>query len=694
MTRSSKISLAAGLLVLAVGGLILALFLSHQGPTQAGLWATVLGLPLTVIGTIMTAWSLVVTIRAGSARSLTQDLEVHQDNLADKVRLTETPRLEQLGVTRGQGLNLYYGAHGRIRGAGGEDIGSLQDVWAYYRALRPGRMIVLGDPGVGKTVLAIHLLLDLLEHRDDPADSINPVPVRVNAASWNTDTHFSKWLETQLHTDYGLIPKVCEALVEGGRVLPLLDGLDEMDPLDGAPKRARAALDQLNRAPWRGRPVVVMCRSKVYERIRMLRPGGGPDAGLYAATAVSIRSLTTDEIRAYLDERRDAEGLDPDAWTPVIKALSARSSPFTAALATPWLLTLAVNYLSKGDRSAARKLAACRRTKTLQDLLFAQLIPSAVEARSEEERGRKYTITQTHDWLSALAVNLTEQRAEGLGGTDIALFELWRIAGPPARPHRAMFTVSPALWLALFFTASRTVGLASGLAWGLAGGVFGGYGPVRLFPSPRQLVLRTGRHGALRRRVSAGVWSGVGALFTIGLAVGAAVWFKLGFPFALRAGLAAGITGMFTYGLIMGLAGAEPNRQDEFRVIRHDWIAGLVIGLAAGTTAGFVAWLSFRLTAGMTAGHRFGFGQGPTPGIAIGIGTAIGVGIVLAWTSVRYMRACGRLRKRGLFGGHPAPFLHWARTAGLLRATGGAYQFRHETYLQWLTTHRHAESSE
>jgi len=40
----------------------------------------------------------------------------------------------------------------------------------------------------------------------------------------------------------------------------------------------------------------------------------------------------------------------------------------------------------------------------------------------------------------------------------------------------------------------------------------------------------------------------------------------------------------------------------------------------------------------------------------------------------------------GIFPRRPARFLEWARDCGLLRVTGVAYQFRHDTYQQWLGT--------
>lgn len=217
-------------------------------------------------------------------------LERHADDLADGVRRVETPRLEQLGVTRSQGVNVSYVALARVRGAGGEDLGTLREVSQYYAGLRTGRLVVLGAPGAGKTVLGLHLLLDLLDHRRAQPESAQPVPVRVNAASWGEGTGFTAWLVDVLAADYGLLPKVARMPVDGGQVLPVLDGLDEMDPLDRRPRRARAAVNELNRPPWLGRPVIVTCRAAVYDAVRALGTGG-TDAGLHAATGVSIGAL-------------------------------------------------------------------------------------------------------------------------------------------------------------------------------------------------------------------------------------------------------------------------------------------------------------------------------------------------------------------------------------------------------------------
>src|SRR5664280_453429 len=393
-------------------------------------------------------------------------LDLHADDLADRVRRAETPRLEQLGVTRGQGVDVYYEALARVRGAGGEDLGALEEVWDYDSALRPRRLVVLGEPGSGKTVLALHLLLDLLDHRHDHAAVPQPVPVRVNAASWNVETHFSTWLAESLAADYGLLPPVARKLVGDGRVLPVLDGLDEMDPLGAPPKRARAAVEQLNQPPWRGSPVILTCRATVYDCVRALRPGGA-DAGLHTATAVTVSKLSPPEICRALAAYRRADGLDPNDWAPLTRSLTAAPDGVLAdALSTPWMLTLAVSRLRAVGSTAASELASCPDTAAVRDKLFAALIPAAVEARPRDKAAH-YQPGRAHLWLASLAQHLSSQRKKGQGGTDIALHELWRMAGPHAPRYLHGLVGGLAVGLAFGLAAGLGAGLVLGLVLGL-----------------------------------------------------------------------------------------------------------------------------------------------------------------------------------------------------------------------------------
>jgi len=98
-----------------------------------------------------------------------------------------------------------------------------------------GRLVVLGEPGAGKTMLMVGLILDALADRT----SGDPVPVLVSLASWNPkNADLQSWLVSQLVVDYPALAAAMlptqggrtrvDALLEAGLIFPILDGLDEI----------------------------------------------------------------------------------------------------------------------------------------------------------------------------------------------------------------------------------------------------------------------------------------------------------------------------------------------------------------------------------------------------------------------------------------------------------------------------------
>ena len=111
-----------------------------------------------------------------------------------------------------------------------------------------------------------------------------------------------RWITRRLVEDYGLRRAQALALVHARRVLPVLDGLDEMDPAPPesttgtAPRpRARALLRALNASERH--PVVVACRQLDYRAISqpVTGPAGGP-AILTDARHVTLRPLDRDGL--------------------------------------------------------------------------------------------------------------------------------------------------------------------------------------------------------------------------------------------------------------------------------------------------------------------------------------------------------------------------------------------------------------
>ncbi|MFD5065131.1 hypothetical protein [Streptomyces sp. NPDC058394] len=133
-------------------------------------------------------------------------------------------------------------------------------------------------------------------------------------------------------------------------------------------------------------------------------------------------------------------------------------------------------------------------------------------------------------------------------------------------------------------------------------------------------------------------------------------------------GLSIGLTAGLTLGLMARLGGQPTEEATPRLTMREDAVYTLLCGLAAGLTLGLPIGLLLGLAAGLTFALATGlmFELGPN-------------------AARRYLVFLLCSRKRLPF--RLARFLDWACTAGLMRYSGPAYQFRHRELQQWLTTH-------
>ncbi len=150
------------------------------------------------------------------------------------------------------------------------------------------RLLILGDPGSGKTISLLTLARDLLDAAE--ADAERPIPVVFNLSSWATRRlPLIEWMRDELREKYLRPAKVAAAWLAAGRLLPLLDGLDEVPE----PHRAAcaAAIDEYVRDHG-GPGLAVCCRERDYRAL--------PQA-LRLPTAVRLQPLTEAQIDDYLD---------------------------------------------------------------------------------------------------------------------------------------------------------------------------------------------------------------------------------------------------------------------------------------------------------------------------------------------------------------------------------------------------------
>ncbi len=297
------------------------------------------------------------------------------------------------------------------------------------------RLVVLGEPGSGKTMLLVRLVLDMLTSRAPGS----PVPVLTSIASWNPEyKDLWDWFTAQLVIDYpglGAAPSVgaeenlARSLIANGLIWPLLDGLDEI------PADVRAsAITRLNEVLQPGVGLVVTSRHEQYREV--VRPPDGPDVALRAAAVIELWPLSPATVASYL--QADAGGpAYATRWDPVLAFLGT-TTPVGQALTTPLMVSLARTIYNPPSGAAGRALPSpaelCDDAMTSRLKVEARLFDAYIPAAYRRLPADRWTVAQAEAWHMFLADHL-ERR---VGGPDLAWWQLWL-----AVPQLAM----PVVWL-------------------------------------------------------------------------------------------------------------------------------------------------------------------------------------------------------------------------------------------------------
>jgi NACHT domain len=542
--------------------------------------------------------------------------------------------------------------------------GHLDEIGEKFLALPHRRLVVLGEPGAGKTVLAMLLTLDLLARRR-PDD---PVPVLLSVSSWNPTTeHLHAWITRRLDQDYPALgnaaaygPAAAQQLVLAGRVLPILDGLDEL------PAALRAtAIDHLDQARA-GRPLVLTCRSQEYQQ-------AVTTSGQLLATAavVEIQPVTVGEAISFV------QAVIPSTdtrWDQVFSEL--RTQPkgvLAAALSSPLMVALARAVYTAPNRDPGTLVAIARAgdQAAVEHHLLDNFVPAVytdppaapgqatatVRRRSDPAAARRY--------LAFLAGHLQQHNTRDLAWWELAL----------AVPRRAIGLLVGLLvgllgWLWGELVGGPWVGLVIGLVGGLWVGLVA-WSVAEAMPAPKRLQAH-GSLGDLLRRLASGFAPGLIRGLVGGLApalvVGLLYEFIFGLVVWLLVGLGNGLVGPVVDWLRVP---ADYELAVTPRSVFHGdravaAVAGLVVGLVSGLGSGLVVGLA----AGQLVGFAFGLVGGIVGGIVFGL---LFVGAGWGWFAIAraWLAIGGRLPWQLM------TFLDDAYHRGVLRQAGAAYQFRH-----------------
>jgi hypothetical protein len=252
----------------------------------------------------------------------------------------------------------------------------------------------------------------LLLEADGPAGRL---PFVVSLSSWDTRrVGFSDWLKEQLATTYPTLTAVdgtgrraADILIDGDRILPILDGLDEM-PLS---MRAKALVALRRMEPS---PLVITCRIEDYKNLLGL--GGRPTADtplnrpLPGAAVVEIQRLSPEDIVTYL--RSDLGPSELRAWEKVFEEITHRSDgPLATELSTPLMCFLARTAYSRRSNKPA-ELTECAKLSSAEfrERLMERFVPAVFDDASGGRHIARWDADRATRWLSYLARSLDEDR--------------------------------------------------------------------------------------------------------------------------------------------------------------------------------------------------------------------------------------------------------------------------------------------
>src|SRR5215218_2781089 len=389
------------------------------------------------------------------------------------------------------------------------------------------RMLIVGEPGSGKTIAAY----SLIEYLDN-TEGGERTPLLVNLSAWEAQEDFETFLVDYLCSSVGYEVHeraVASAFIDTDGYNLILDGLDEI------PLRLRHNFSERLDEFVQGLPgevgVVVTCRTQEYEEMLTAH-----STGLGLVQAVEILPLSTEQLDSAFVELAKLE----KDWETFLSQRHLRAyQRVRALLSNPLFLNLAV----VGHLSPSQLLDWSTTEQELRDLVLDCYVDRTLadQRHYEAEDARRYL-----SWIARF-LNGDEVSPFGLKTSDYTVFDLADLT-PPDPPRRYRFFQGLVVGLGF--------GLGFGLVLGLAWGLFVGLGVGLGFALPRGT---RDKPSAVSSRLPLASWPSTrGQLLGIlrarrGWVVGLGLWLGLWLLYAVFVRLSVGLVVGLYFGLVLVL---------------------------------------------------------------------------------------------------------------------------------------------
>ncbi len=301
-------------------------------------------------------------------------------------------------------------------------------------------LLILGEPGSGKTIALLQLAKKLINQTEQ--DLTKPIPVVFNLSSWGQKQQpIEKWLIEELKDKYQVPKTWSEPWIEQEQLILLLDGLDEVQ----AEKRD-ACVRALNEfiAAHNITEMVVCSRVKDYEALT---------ERLQLSSAICIKPLSQEKLYEFLDRA--------GASLASLKILLQQDRELEQFAQTPLILNImSVAYQDWSIKDLLREfLSSEDRYRHLFDSYIKRMLHRRVMGKLEQHsNSAKYPQEKVLHWLSWLATTMVNE------SKIIFLIEKMQPTLLKNRSERIGYQIRN------FFSVGSISGLSLGLGLGLIEG--------------------------------------------------------------------------------------------------------------------------------------------------------------------------------------------------------------------------------
>ncbi|HAZ44467.1 MAG TPA: hypothetical protein DDW76_09420 [Cyanobacteria bacterium UBA11369] len=295
-----------------------------------------------------------------------------------------------------------------------------------------GQLLILGQPGSGKTTTLLELARELVERSQ--LDANEPMPVLFNLSSWQDDNQpIAQWLVAELRDKYGVRKDIGEKWLAEGELLPLLDGLDEL--ASQRQEKCAIAINQFIESEVRSRHLIVCCRLEEYKLYQ---------TKLQLNAAICLQPLTELQIQKYLNDVNHSE-----LWASI-----ETDSALLELAKLPLLLAMITLALASEEISVAQWFK-CDSTESRRQYLFDAYIRHMLLRKVKiwwYTKGKEPREIDTINWLNCLAKKLSDQ----------------------SQTEFSIERMQPAIWLPANWRDRQNYALGVGGIFGLVGGAIVG----------------------------------------------------------------------------------------------------------------------------------------------------------------------------------------------------------------------------